>query len=1725
MNKTLLLLTSLAAATQLSAQNASQPTLTPYWFTGVSNQQFVDDTDFGRNYKSKEENPDGIYQLWSGLYNVRHQFADGIYYILHEDGSAVIGNLGQNQNADLVHGSFVVPETINTRDLVGSEDFDKTANYSERDFTVVGIEDYAFTNNMALDKMVFPASFKFLAKGALSACRNVTEITFLGAEPPIIECFPENVWCEPLAQLNSLQVIHVPAGSERAYYEAFTRCGVLPGTIKPGIHINDSEIVACESDPYNPACVGFDEKPAEKAATTITWPVAANDKPAGTRETLPGATVSSGATPTYTSQDPTTVRIVGVDPSTGNVTLEYIKSGSAAITVSAPETATGKAATTTVNFTVVKQKPTIEWEAGGSFTVGDVRSFPVAVTNSNGEVSYQPTYASLISVESINSDGTVTLKFLAPANSVSVKAVTATTPQYASVSTLKSFSISLRQITPTWPALQGDDNFRKLTYTSETIAGPEGLEGVAKYDVKSDNTASVKVARNADGTFTFTYGQKGSATVTVSGKGDGKTYSNFSATFKVQVVRREAGLEWAYLGGNKPAGTTETVAGATSNGNGQIVYTAQGARLTVNADSTVTIAYQAGQATIAAQAQATKLYNESKALTRQVNATKADQTPSWNPDNGGDKPAGTSENTPGATNTGDATPIYTSSDPDVVDVKPNDDGTVDIVYGKEGEACVTVSTPETAQRNAAAAEPICFTVKRQDASISWNVPTDYKVAGTTEVVAAAATKSDGRLVYASSDPAVVTLTVLPTGQVKLTYNKEGEATVSVRAEQSDHFNATAPAEHTLHVVVSKTDLTWTWDPDLDGPHYAGTEQDNVPGVDNTGDAKPTYTSSDETIVKVTENPDGTLHVEYVGEGEATITAKTPKTDTQEPGSATVTVTVVRQPNTLTWTAEDQTAEARTNGQVPAATSNSDAPIKYVSSDEAVVKVVDNGTTLELQYVGAGEATITATQEATPVYEAGGPAVINVTVTRATSGADWPTDGNGGDKHIGDDPETLPGINNPGDATPEYHSSDPDVVQVTANPDGTVEVTFVGEGEACVTAHTAQTATQEEWTSEPVCYVVTRTRAVITWDYEGGDKPVKKGEGVPAPTTNSDQPVVVTSSNPAVVAVATDPETGEVVLTYRAVGQADIVVSVPTESKLYTTPEPVVVLVNVVKPVNTITWEPGDLDGTHHVGDEQTVPGAEVTGEGQPSYTSTNPDVVTVTVNPDGTVDVVCTGEGTAEIVVTTPTTESEKGDEVRIPYTGKKLAAEVSWPIAGGTHAAGYMEIVPGPTTTSDAPLTVASSNPAVCTAILNGDGTVTLLYQTAGEAQLTAAVKATNKYAAAESAPVSVTTTRNSVTPTWNPGLDGAEKTQGTSDVVPGPTGVGDARPAYDQVSGDGQVSITVNPDGSANVEYVSPGEVCIVAKLPQTATQEAWQSEPVCFTVVPAGPAEPAATIPVEKITIVDAAGNELDKLTLTDDIDPENEPDLVAQITPTNATTQEVTWTSSDEGVAIVDNLGHVSVVSSGTTTITATANDGSGVSDHITILVQQSQSIHWPSADNRHVDDLVRLPAYTEQGAELDYKPAGEQSAAKFEITKQDGNVYVHFLDEGTVNIRATTKDRNPSLAPFTETWSVNVLPKQLVPADQIDAEPAQSDDANKGGDDGTSAIKTVTANNNIDVRIVGDMIEVTGAPADAKMIVYDLTGKAIYTGPAANLFITNRGIHFISINGEVYKVRN
>lgn len=157
-----------------------------------------------------------------------------------------------------------------------------------------------------------------------------------------------------------------------------------------------------------------------------------------------------------------------------------------------------------------------------------------------------------------------------------------------------------------------------------------------------------------------------------------------------------------------------------------------------------------------------------------------------------------------------------------------------------------------------------------------------------------------------------------------------------------------------------------------------------------------------------------------------------------------------------------------------------------------------------------------------------------------------------------------------------------------------------------------------------------------------------------------------------------------------------------------------------------------------------------------------------------------------------------------------------------------------------------------------------------------------------------------------------------------------------------DGECTITtyVVADAPATAETATQETAAVVTD--EEKTTEDANSETVtvpdnldsAFGVVPEGlsaTTKVTVTTKVEKI--------ELDK---TEGIlNVGNTVTITATVAPEEATNPAVTWSSSDESVATVDETGKVTAVATGNATITATSEDDSSVSADYELTVQQKK----------------------------------------------------------------------------------------------------------------------------------------------------------------------------------------
>jgi hypothetical protein len=222
-------------------------------------------------------------------------------------------------------------------------------------------------------------------------------------------------------------------------------------------------------------------------------------------------------------------------------------------------------------------------------------------------------------------------------------------------------------------------------------------------------------------------------------------------------------------------------------------------------------------------------------------------------------------------------------------------------------------------------------------------------------------------------------TVESNGTVTIT----GAGVTTIRASQDGNgsYNPAPTVEKTL--TVNKLDQTITFGSLSNASLTAGTYQ--LSATASSGLAV-SFASSDNTVAEVS----GTTLTLKQG-GSIIITASQGGNGTYLAApDVTQPLTVIddtQQAQTITWT---QTLGSRAFGVADlnlTASTNSGLPITYLSSDSTVAKIVNgsgaddvNGTYLRV--VGAGTATITATQAGNGQYQAASPVAKSVTVTKA-----------------------------------------------------------------------------------------------------------------------------------------------------------------------------------------------------------------------------------------------------------------------------------------------------------------------------------------------------------------------------------------------------------------------------------------------------------------------------------------------------------------------------------------------------------------------------------------------------------------------------------------------------------------------------------------------------------------------------------------------------------------------
>ena len=231
------------------------------------------------------------------------------------------------------------------------------------------------------------------------------------------------------------------------------------------------------------------------------------------------------------------------------------------------------------------------------------------------------------------------------------------------------------------------------------------------------------------------------------------------------------------------------------------------------------------------------------------------------------------------------------------------------------------------------------------------------------------------------------------------------------------------------------------------------------------------------------------------------------------------------------------------------------------------------------------------------------------------------------------------------------------------------------------------------------------------------------------------------------------------------------------------------------------------------------------------------------------------------------------------------------------------------------------------------------------------------------------------------------------------------------------GNLTATVLPENATNRNVAWQSNNTAVATVNTQGVVTAVSAGTATITVRTVdGGREATATVTVNA-AIVAVTGVTLAPTTLSLPVG-ESET-LTATVAPATATNQDVTWKSSDEAIAEVDDDGVVTAISAGTATITVTTVDGehtatSTVTVTIPVTsVQIDRQKLWLIVDESETISASVFPHYaTNQNISWEI--------ADTDIATVDANGLVTAVAVGTTTITVTTEDGG-----FTDTIPVEV----------------------------------------------------------------------------------------------------
>ena len=301
---------------------------------------------------------------------------------------------------------------------------------------------------------------------------------------------------------------------------------------------------------------------------------------------------------------------------------------------------------------------------------------------------------------------------------------------------------------------------------------------------------------------------------------------------------------------------------------------------------------------------------------------------------------------------------FASSNPDVLSIEGNR-----VIIVSAGDAIITASQAGDANHNAAESVAQFIVVHKSTQTISFDALTSPTFGD--DPYALVATSTSGLPVtFESSDNTVATIS-----GTTITIFGAGTTTISATQIGDDDYLAAATVAQTLS--VNKASQAISFDA-LPSPTF-GDDPISLTATSTSG-LPVTFESSDLTVATIS----GTT-VTIVGAGVATITASQAGDDDYlEASPVRQTLTVAKAAQSISFDALSSVTYGDGSFELVATASPSGFEVAFESSDLTVATI--SGTTVTI--VGAGVATITASQAGDDDYLAASPVLQTLTVNQA-----------------------------------------------------------------------------------------------------------------------------------------------------------------------------------------------------------------------------------------------------------------------------------------------------------------------------------------------------------------------------------------------------------------------------------------------------------------------------------------------------------------------------------------------------------------------------------------------------------------------------------------------------------------------------------------------------------------------------------------------------------------------